>query len=130
MSFSKEMLEAQKKLNDAGHEALVPPDAEVHLNDPGLKEDVRRQEEHSRETDIMIECYKLIEESDAVLLLNYEKKGQEGYIGASALMELGMAYYLGKKMFMLFDVPESHYASMEMKVMKPVVLEGDVTRIA
>lgn len=129
MAFSKEMLEAQKQLEEMGHETLVPPDTKVHLNDPDLKKDVARQEVHSRETNVMIDCYKLIKESDAVLLLNYKKNNQPGYIGASALMELGVAYYLGKKLFMLFPVQESHYASMEIKVMSPTILDGDIAHL-
>lgn len=40
-----------------------------------------------------------IKNSDAVLILNLDKDGKDGYIGGNTFLEMGIAYYLNKKIF-------------------------------
>ena len=39
--------------------------------------------------------------ADAVLVLNYDKKGIKNYIGGNTLMEIGFAHVLNQKIFLL-----------------------------
>lgn len=121
------MLEAQKKLQEAGHEGFVPPDTADCLENPELNTD----EEHCFKTDIMRACMDIQEKSDAILALNYPRNGIEGYVGAHTLIELGLAYYLKQKIFLLFPVPskEEVRSSVEIMHMKPVILNGDLDNI-
>ncbi len=48
-----------------------------------------------------------LKESDAILVMNYTKDDKENYIGANTLMEIGMAFILQKKIFILNPSPES-----------------------
>ncbi|MEZ4114188.1 MAG: hypothetical protein R3B65_01930 [Candidatus Paceibacterota bacterium] len=49
----------------------------------------------------MIERYwEFIKTSDAILVLNLEKKGIKNYIGGSTLMEMGFAYGFEKKIYL------------------------------
>jgi hypothetical protein len=72
-----------------------------------------------------------IAESDAVLVLNYPKNGIKGYVGTSTLMEIGLAYYMGKKIFLLFPVPHSSEArwAHEVKITNPFVINGDFSKV-
>ncbi len=71
-------------------------------------------------------------EVDAVLALNYpkEKNGQvqENYVGASTFLELYEAFMQGKKIFLLFGLPDSMLLD-EIRGFGPVLLNGDLSGI-
>jgi len=129
MSFAKEMLEAQKQLKKMGFEAEVPHDTEECAKDPGLK--LNEDLEHCEATNVMEECIKLMKGCDAVLFLNREKDGVQGYIGANSLIELGIAWYLKQKIFLLNPppAPEKARYHTEVMLMKPTILDGDLAKI-
>jgi hypothetical protein len=72
--------------------------------------------------------FKKVAKGDAVLILNYTKDGVENYIGPNSFLEMGIAYFLGKKIFLLNPIPRS-YLWEEVKAMQPVVLNGDLEKI-
>jgi hypothetical protein len=127
MSFSREMLEAKKTLEDSGHEATIPPDTMQCLENPELNMSL----EHCLSTDIDKKCFDLIAESDAILVLNYEKNGVEGYVGGATLMEIGLARHLNKKIFLLNGLPEKEKLRhvLEIETTRPTILNGDVSKI-
>ena len=57
--------------------------------------------------------FALLATCDAVLVLNYEKNGVAGYIGAGVLMEMAVAHSLGKPIFILFPLPGSQQQRWE-----------------
>lgn len=131
MAFAKEMLETKKKIEEMGHAVNVPHDTDIHVSDEALVDDLDRNLVHAKERDLMMQSFKLVAASDAILVLNHKRKGIEGYIGTSALMEIGLAYYLGKKIFLLNDVPshdEVRWAH-EIRLIDPVILGGDLQKI-
>lgn len=69
--------------------------------------------------------------SDAILVLNYPKNGIRGYIGTSSLMEIGLAHYLGKKIFLLNEIPLATQArwSHEVHIIQAVVIDGDLEKV-
>ena len=131
MAFAKEMLAAKKKLKKMGHTVNVPHDTDIHIADEALVDDLDRNIIHARERDLMMQSFKLVASSDAILVLNHRRKGIEGYIGTSALMEIGLAYYLGKKIFLLNDVPSHHDArwANEIRLIDPIILNCDLANI-
>lgn len=133
MHFAKEMLEAKKELAELGHEARAPEDAQLFAENSRLTTDNHEENyKYCLETDIMRKCFDEIAKSEAVLLLNYPKNGRDGYIGASGLMETALAYYLKKKIFLLYPPPpvENTKYSHEILIMQPIVLNGDLAKIA
>lgn len=127
MHFSKEMLEAQKIIQNLGHEGIVPLDTLECLENPALNMDL----EHGINLDIDKDHFNKIENSDAILVLNYPKNNMSGYIGGATLMEIGIARHFDKKIFILHDLPsedELRYA-LEIKVTRPVILNGDLHNI-
>lgn len=132
MHFSKEMFLAEKKLESMGHWAKVPCDTKLFADDPKKTTDNHDENfKHCIEQDIIRKCFDDIAESDAILVLNYPKNGKEGYLGASVLMEIGLAYFLKKKIFLLYPPPpvkEEKYTH-EVLIMQPTILNGDLSKI-
>lgn len=129
MYFAKEMLEAQKKLAEMGHLAEVPCDTREFVNNPNMTTD--NHEENYQwciENDIIRKSFNSIAESDAILILNYPKNGIDGYVGVSALMEIGLAYFFNKKIFLLYPPPDVKKvkSTHEILIMQPIILNGNL----
>jgi nucleoside 2-deoxyribosyltransferase len=128
MQFHVEMAQAQKKLEALGFHVLVP----IELGNEKTNESYMSRDKDKIsakiEYDFIREHFRKIEKSDAILVLNYEKKGIAGYIGGNTFLEMGYAFGLGKKIYLLQPVPTMDY-SVEMHAMKPVVLNGDLTKL-
>ena len=131
MKFAKEMLEAQKSLEQLEHEAIVPIDTQACFENPDLK--LNESLEHCAQFSggIDKDHFDKIADSDAILVLNYPKHGMDGYVGGATLMEIGIARHLNKKIFLLYDVPADEVLrySLEIRLTNPVILEGDIQRI-
>jgi len=132
LTFSKEMLQAKEKLEQMGYEVNIPKDAlDVafgNYNNDDLEADYQR----CVEDDITRTHFKLIEDSDAILILNYDKNNIKGYIGAASLLELGLAHHLRKKIFLLnpFPHPSEQRWAHEVRIMQPIILNGDLSKIS
>ena len=131
MTFASEMAQAKKKLEEQGHTVFVPCDIKKHLENPELVDNFAEDLSHMIENDVIRDHFNLIAKSDAIVVLNYPKNGCDGYIGASTLMEMGIAYYLRKQIFVMFDIPSSAEArwAHEVTVMQPVILEEDLSKV-
>jgi hypothetical protein len=129
--FRHEMVEYKEKLEKLGHNVFVH---EHYIKSakgemPELMERIGR--EHAvlkREQNYIRLYYDEIKNSDAVLILNFDKNGIKNYIGGNTLMEIGFAHVNDKKVFLLNPIPEVSYAD-EIKAMTDVVLDGDLTKI-
>lgn len=73
--------------------------------------------------------FRKIDESDAILVTNYEKNGVENYIGANTFLEIGYAFGAGKRIFVLNALPEHSPFMEEILGMQPTVLDGGLMRI-
>lgn len=130
MTFYVEMREIKDGLTVLGHEVLVPTETgngEVPIE---ARSDISDKQKISAkiEFDFIREHFKKIENADAILVLNYEKKNVPGYIGGNTFLEMGHAFGLGKKIFLMNPVPSMNY-STEMHAMQPIVIDGDLTKI-
>lgn len=72
--------------------------------------------------------FQLIKESDGILVCNFEKNGIKNYIGGNTFLEMGLAYVLDKKIFLLNPIPEVNYKD-EILAMEPIILNGDLEKI-
>ena len=131
MTFSKQMVQVKKKLEKLDHIVSLPRDIEIHLDNPSFIDDFEKNHHHAVKTDIMRKCFQLVAENEAILVLNYPKNGVRGYIGTSSLMEIGLAHYLGKKIFLLNEVPQPLKArwAHEVRIIQPVILHGNLETI-
>ena len=69
--------------------------------------------------------YEKIDWADAVLVVNHEKRGIPGYIGGNVLIEIGVAFYLKKPIYILNPVSSDLSYKQEILGMKPVILDGN-----
>jgi len=133
MYFAKQMLEVKKKLEEMGHLAEVPCDTQEFADNHEMTTDNHEENhKHCINNDIIRRCFNSIAESDSILLLNYPKDGIDGYIGASGLMEVGLAYHLNKKIFLLYSPPpvKEVKSTHEILIMQPIILNGDLNNIS
>ncbi|MDE2172877.1 MAG: hypothetical protein KGJ33_02960 [Patescibacteria group bacterium] len=134
-SFVHDMVAAKNKLCELGFDGWIHPLYIEHVNGTGIafpineKGERTESDEFKKAHDFIRQHYRHILESDAVLIVNNEKKGKKNYIGGNCLMEMGMAYVNNKKIFLLNDVPtESAYID-EIKAMSPICLNGKLENI-
>ena len=125
-TFGTEMGKAQEYLKKKGFEVFVPE----HL--------VTEEEysaKYSREKLLEMKPiwtkshFKKIEKSDAILIMNHEKKGTRGYFGSNTLIELSVAFYLGKKIFLLNPIEVNHPHYDEIVGINPIILNGDLDKL-
>ena len=128
MYFSKKMLEVKNELEKLGHEVRVPSDVNECLENPNLNMDL----EYCMQKDIDKKDFDQVAGADGIVVLNYDKNSITGYIGGATLMEIGLARHLNKKIFLMNNPPEEkdlRYA-LEVKVTRPIILNGDLNKIA
>lgn len=129
MTFAPQLIEMKDKLETLGHIVFIPSDTAKHLGDPTLHDDLVRDNEHAAQTDIFRDHANFIEQSDAILVLNLEKNGIPGYCGISVLMEIGLAYYLRKKIFLLNSIAATERYAEDVRVLGAISLNGDLMMI-
>ena len=82
----------------------------------------------NRKAEALLGHFNKVVWSDAILVINYDKNNIKGYVGGNTLMEIGLAFFLQKKIYLLNEVPEISYKE-EILGTKPIVLAGDLTKI-
>ena len=130
MFFYREMRSVKAALEQQGHVVRVPMGTEEEAPveaKPGISKDelIAAKIEY----DFIRKHFKNIEWSDAILILNYPKKGIEGYIGGNTFLEMGFAYVLNQKIFLYNPIPEIDFYKTEIEAMKPIIINGDLTKI-
>lgn len=129
MEFHEKMREARKTLIAFGHSVLVPKGVELMDTTnwrPPTQDEARIRAKI--EYDFIREHFRKIEKADAILVLNYDKKGVKHYIGGNTFLEMGYAFGLGKKIYLLNPIPDMDYQT-EMHAMQPIILSGDLSKI-
>ena len=126
MVFAKEMIKTKESLEEDGHTVLMPNEINKFLDE----KEVRQKWDMKGDGDICFikEHEKKIRESDAILVLNYDKNGVKNYVGGNTLMEIGFAYVLDKKIYLMSPIPDLSYKDENIH-MKPIVLQNDLNKI-
>jgi len=138
IAFIHEMLDVKKKLEDLGHQVKLPP-TEVKDDNGNMmpvKEFYARRKTETDDTSWIWDTketamrlhFQKVEWCDSVIILNYDKNSIPNYIGANTLLEMGLAFHLNKKIFLLNNIPEISYKE-EILGMKPIIIKQDLTRI-
>lgn len=133
--FYKHVNELADKLEEMGYTALVPGNAKkmrasgnydvaqhkTWFDNPG---------DFGKKREFMDAHFKEVEKADAVLLVNDEKHGKPGYIGPNGLMEMAVAYFLKKPIYVLNDVDKDNSVYEEVYGMGCVILHGDISKVS
>lgn len=140
IDFSPKILEIKKELEKQGWTVYLPyftqkmEEGEVNFEDymktKEEKGDISLRQAH--DIDFIKRYWDFIKDSDAILVLNIEKKGIKNYIGGNTLMEMGFAYGHDKKIYLYNSIPERcnkmHYVD-ELIDMNPIIINQDLTKI-
>lgn len=140
MAFYNQFVEVKKDLEELGHVVLIPElEFSIQGNDTSVGGFFDRNggvdafpPEHDvwkKKGKAILAHFKKIDESDCVLIANYEKKGIIDYIGGNTFLEIGYAYGNNKKIYILNSFPKQSSYKEEILGMQPTVLEGDITKI-
>lgn len=134
LDFAFEMKEIAEKLFSLGFEIDLPPTAKMILEKEIALEQIKKEKEDSSfsqrviDSDAIRRYWKIIQNTDAILVVNIDKKGIKGYIGGNSFLEIGFAHVLNKKIYLLNQIPEMGYKD-EIEAMQPIVLNGDLNII-
>lgn len=136
IDLTPKIKEAKEALENLGHQTEIPfmsqriINGEVTLADFLAVKDKEGDTKFRQEAgeDLIKRYYNLIKGADAILVVNGDKKGIADYIGGNTFLEIGFAYTMDKKIFLLNPVPEMGYSD-EIRAMNPVVLNGDFKKI-
>lgn len=115
MKFHNKYEEIKEKLENKNHEVILPLTDGFYSNEDNPK---RKSMEVFNEN---------LEESDAILMANFDKEDNPNYIGVNSLMEIGMAFNKSKKIFILNDIPED--CKEELEAIEVIVLQGNLEEI-
>ena len=134
--FHKEVLEIKNNLEKLGHNTLIHP---MELEFRGKMVSVAeyysaRKEGWDDEIEqlkekLMKDHFEKIKTSEAIFVLNLDKDEKKNYIGGNTLIEIGLAFALNKKIFLLNPIPEDLSYTEEIKGMKPIIINGDLTKV-
>lgn len=128
MVFSPEMLDLRGRLQQLGHNVVLPEFTEEYAKRDS-RERMHSEAVHNKiHHDLIRGYFDKIRDSDAILVYNQTKKGVENYVGGNTFLEMGFAHVLGKPIFMQFPIPDIGYRD-EMEAMSPRVINGDLTAI-
>ncbi|MDP3901107.1 MAG: hypothetical protein Q8Q38_02095 [bacterium] len=133
-SFYKQALEVQEQLRTRGFRVLVPNTANTMKRTGDFKVEhyktwYKNPADYKRKAKLMRQHFKKVIEADAILVLNYRKKGMEGYVGGNGLMEMAIAFHYKKPIYVLNPVSESSPLYEEILGMGPVFLKGNLNTI-
>lgn len=128
MQYTEKMIELRDELIELGHDAFVTTLASPFIGKSDEeKEEIKLSQKNN--LDAIREFWKLMQGADAVLAVNLDKHGVKNYIGGNTFLELGFAHVLNQKIYLLNPIPKMPYYETEIVAMKPIVINGDLSKI-
>ncbi len=128
MAFAREMIVVKGQLESLGHVAYISDFVKDFLG-KSEEEKVELNKKNVEQKDAIREFWNKIQNCDAILVLNLDRKGISNYIGGNALMEIGFAHVLQKKIFLMNAIPEISFYKAEIEGIKPIILHGNIGKI-
>lgn len=133
MAFAQEMLDVKVSLERNSHKVILPEGAEEYakgkLKKIASKRGSLEGAKRKINSNLIKKHYYKIQESDVILVINKEKNGIKNYIGGNSFLEMGFAYILNKKIYVLNQLPKNLLFYQELVAMKPIVLNGHLDAI-
>jgi hypothetical protein len=126
-SFYNKIPKIKSELENMGHEIVLPncydnPESENEYRAMGKKE-------HQQFKKSMIKCSEQkISNIDAVLVLNYNKKGIKNYIGGATFLEMYDTFRLNKQIYLYNEIPKGILED-EILGFEPIIINGNLNEI-
>jgi hypothetical protein len=128
MHYTEKMMSICNELKKLGHDAYMSKFAATFIGKNDEEKERIKLEQKYQQDAIREDC-KWVKDMDALVVANYDKYGIANYIGGNAFIEMAYAYLLEKPVYLLNPIPEVPYYGTEIIGMKPVVIDGDLTRV-
>lgn len=125
--FYHKIEEIKKELEKKGHKIALPNSYSEPMMEEKLK-DTNKKEHIKWKAKMMKKDKPNIKPNDAILVLNYEKKGHKNYIRGATFLEIYTAWDMKKKIFILNDLPNCSFTD-ELTAINPTLLKGDLSKI-
>ena len=131
LDFTPEIKKVADGLSKLGHQVVIPRTSQMIVDGQVTLQQIKKEKtsgqifQRAIKNDAIRSYFQEIERADAILVLNLDKKGVKNYIGGNTFLEMGLAYYLKKKIFLYNPIPDMSYTT-EIKVIQPVVINGDL----
>jgi hypothetical protein len=133
-NFYRQAVDIQSQLEAAGITTIIPATARK-MKESGdydvahYKTWFADANDYDKKAALMRGHFDEVAKGDITLVLNYEKHGVANYIGGNVLMEMALAFYLHKPIFIMNDLPAESAFEEEIKGMQPVLLHGDLAEL-
>lgn len=130
MAFYKELVDIENQLAARGFTVKIPVSAQV------MKQKQDFDVSHfkgvftpAQKATFIHTNFEEIANSDMILVVNNEKNGVSGYIGANVLMEIGLAFYLRKKIYIWNTIEPTASYKEELDAFAVKYIERDLSRV-
>ena len=133
-AFYEHLNKVADDLAEMGYTVLVPVSASEMRKTGEYDVDKYKtwydnKEDFHHKTNFLDRHIKEVEKADAILVINDQKKDIDGYIGFNVMIEMAVAYYLKKPIFVLNPVTDENAAYEEVVGMNCRVISGDLKQI-
>lgn len=130
MNFYEELVRIEKNLVEKGFEVDIPVSAKtMKANNDFDVSHFKGVFTSTEKGEFIQENFRNIASSDAILVINNEKNGIKGYIGANVLMEIGVAFYLGKQIYIWNEYSEDSPYKEELLAFNVQVINQELNKI-
>ena len=135
VNFYKHVNELADAVEKLGFKAVVPRMA-IKMRESNdydvasIKTWYKNPNDFNVKKELMDEHFKKVAESDITVIVNDLKHDIPGYIGPNVLMEIAIAYYLKKQIYVLNDVAPDNTTYEEVMGMGVYCLGGDITSLS
>ncbi len=127
MQFIEKKIAIRDNLNKLGHMARVTSFSDAFIGKSD-KEKEKIKISQKNDEDAIRACWDEMQGDEAILVANFDKYGIKNYVGGNAFLELGYAYVMNQKLFLLNPIPDMIYTT-EIIAMKPIIINGDLSKI-
>jgi len=133
-NFYRQLVDVQAELERLGYRIVIPAAAEKMKESEDydvthVKTWFSNDKDYHKKSILIKSHFIEIESVDSILVLNYEKNGMPNYIGGNVLMEMAVAFYLNKPIFIFNEIPKESNFLEEIKGMEPIVLHSKLERL-
>lgn len=134
-SHYKQVLEIEEKLKEMKFIVKIPTTARIMQKQNNFdvafyKTWLQDKNHYSKKRKLMSEHFRKIISSNAILVLNLEKNGVDGYIGGNVLMEMALAFHYSKPVFIYNDIDDNLSIKEEVYGLAPFFIKQDLMLIA
>lgn len=133
-SFYNDVITFSYKLEDLGINVILPKTAAKMKAEGGKNNEAntdwsKTAIDYYGKAALIRGHFDEITKSDAILVTNYEKHNKANYIGPNVLMEMAIAFYLKKPIYILNGQPEDSPLIDEILGLEPIFLNGDINSL-